>query len=72
MPERYVANVDLTVEQAGKKPLKYAAGDECRNAPAGWPPKWVVNQGLVSPIAEPDKNTNKPSPAASGASEENA
>ena len=74
MPEnrRYVANVDLTVDRAGKEPLKYAAGAECRDAPVGWPPQWVVDRGLVSPMAEPVKNTNKPSPAASGASEENA
>jgi hypothetical protein len=73
MPEalRYRANRDLTVEQDGKEPLSYPAGEECRNAPAGWPQQWLIDEGWVSPIAPAAKKTTKSSPAA-GASEENA
>ena len=73
MPEalRYRANTDLTVERDGKDPLHFKAGAECRNAPAGWPPQWLIDQGLVSPMADPAKKTTKSGPAA-GASEENA
>lgn len=68
---RFRANKDLTVEQDGKEPLRYPAGEECLNPPAGWPSQSLIDHGWVSLMAPLPKKTTKSSPAA-GASEENA
>lgn len=55
--------MDLTVKQkAGQDDLAFPAGEECKNAPDGWPPKWVVDQGLVEPFEEDQKAKPKPIP----------
>jgi hypothetical protein len=48
---RFIANRPLTVERDGAEPLEFAAGDECKNTPSGWPPAWVIDEGWVSEVS---------------------
>lgn len=47
---RWRATRDLTVDRPGSAPLEFAAGEKCVGAPAGWPPKPVVDLGWVVPV----------------------
>lgn len=49
---RWRATTDLTVEPRDAAPLRFRAGEECVGAPENWPPRWVVEQGLVEPIED--------------------
>ena len=68
MPQKFVANADLTVHRDGKEPLFFVAGEECKGTPAGWPPQWLIDAGSVSPAPAPKSKPVR----ASGDSEENA
>lgn len=78
MPEKdqlFVANVPLKIERKGQATLEVPAGEVVRDAPANWPPKWVVDAGWVSPAEDEalaPQQDDKPGRPALGAIEGSA
>lgn len=63
-PQRWRAVSDLSIEKRGEPVRLVKAGDEVTDAPDNWPPKWVIEQGLVVPIEDDQATTKKSTPAA--------
>ena len=56
----YVSNVNkLKYPLKDKTTGRVNAGEVCKNAADNWPPKWVVDAGLVRPVEEPSKSGNE-------------